>query len=93
MSMAKAVSVKLDDDDRARLAQLAEKKKRTPHYLMREAVLAFIAREEKRLAFAEEAETAWADYSETGLHVTLNDMEGWAKSAPSSALPKWRKSS
>lgn len=91
--MTKAVSVKLDDADRERLALLAEKKKRTPHYLMREAVLAFLDREEQRLSFIEEAEAAWADYKETGLHVTLDDMEAWAKSKSGMAVPAWRKSS
>ncbi len=88
--MAKAVSLKLEDEDRDRLAQLAAKTKRSPHYLMREAVLGFIDREEKRLAFVEEAEEAWTGYLETGQHLTLDDMEAWSK-RPSAALPKWRR--
>jgi predicted transcriptional regulator len=91
--MAKAVSVKLEDADRERLSQLAAKTRRTPHYLMREAVLSFLDREEKRIAFREEAEAAWADYKETGLHLTLDDMEAWSKASPAAPLRPWRKSS
>jgi predicted transcriptional regulator len=88
--MARAVSLKLEDSERERLRQLAEKKKRSPHYLMREAVLSYLDREEKEAAFLEEAESAWADYAETGRHLTLEDMESWARKKPGSALPKWR---
>lgn len=91
--MAKAVSLKLDDAERARLAELAAKTQRSPHYLMREAVLSFLDREEKRIAFREEAEAAWTDYKETGLHLTLDDMEVWSKTSPAAQLRPWRKSS
>lgn len=89
--MAKAVSLKLEDADRERLTQLAAKTRRTPHYLMREAVLSFLDREEKRIAFREEAEAAWTDYKETGFHLTLDDMESWAKAKSPAPLRQWRK--
>jgi predicted transcriptional regulator len=89
--MGKAVSLKLDDRERARLAALAEKKKRSAHFLMREAVVEFIEREENRLAFFEEAEEAWKDYKETGQYLTLDDMEKWAK-ASGRPMRSWRKS-
>ena len=91
--MSKAVAVKLDDDERARLAALAVTKKRTPHYLMREAIRAYLIREEERASFIKEAQDAWNDYQRTGKHVTLEDMEAWAERLefdPSEPLPKWR---
>lgn len=91
--MARAVSIKLEDAERLRLADLAARKKRTPHYLMREAVINFIDREEKRLSFIEEALEAWRDYEQTGRHLTLEDMEAWAEKLetnPAEPLPKWR---
>ena len=88
--MPKAVSVKLEDDDRERLASLAAAKRRTPHYLMREAITDYLAREEKLLAFHAEAEAAWTDYTETGLHLSLADMRVWSKK-PGAPLPPWRK--
>lgn len=91
--MARAVSVKLDDDDRARLAALAARKKRSPHYLMREAVRAYLLREEERASFIQEAQDAWNDYQRNGRHVTLEDLEAWAErleTNPSEPPPKWR---
>ena len=91
--LSKVVSVKLDEEERTRLAALAAKKKRSPHYLLREAIRAYLVREEERASFIQEAQDAWNDYQRTGRHVTLEDMEAWAQrleSNPSEPLPKWR---
>ena len=74
------VSLKLDDEERARLSALATARKRSSHYLMREAVREYLTREELRQAFADEAEKAWLDYEQTGLHVTHGEIDAWAKS-------------
>lgn len=42
------VSLKLDADLRDRLHRLAEARRRTPHWLMREAIAQFVQREEAR---------------------------------------------
>lgn len=42
----KTVGVRLDADMQSRLKALAEKRDRTPHYLMKEAVEEFVHREE-----------------------------------------------
>ena len=63
------VSLKLSDEERERLTTLATARKRSSHYLMREAVREYLTREELRQAFADEAEKAWLDYEQTGLHV------------------------
>src|SRR5947207_3653117 len=74
------VSLKLSDDERERLAALATSRKRSSHYLMREAVREYLTREEARQSFRDEAEEAWRDYKETGLHTTQAEMESWAAS-------------
>ena len=74
------VSVKLDAGDRARLGSLATARKRSSHYLMREAVREYLTREEARESFLQEAEQAWLHYKKTGLHVTQAEMETWAAS-------------
>lgn len=89
--MGKAVSIKLEDSERERLAVLAEAKQRSPHYLMREAIREYLGREEWRVDFLKEAEEAWRDYQETGLHLTLEDLEDWLKQPAGTALPQWRK--
>ncbi|MFO0994103.1 MAG: ribbon-helix-helix domain-containing protein [Hyphomicrobiales bacterium] len=65
----KAVSIKLDETDQARLASLAQARKRSSHFLMREAIAEYLEREEHRAAFIAEAETAWQHYHTTGEHV------------------------
>lgn len=73
------MTVKLDGGDRQRLQVLAATKKRTPHYLMREAIQAYIEKEEAEQHFIAAAENAWADYEKTGLHITLDEAKTWAK--------------
>jgi predicted transcriptional regulator len=74
-----ATSVKLDDQLKARIQQLARARDRTPHFLMREAIERFVDQEEARDSFAREAEDAWRDYQETGLHVTGDELFAWLR--------------
>ena len=71
------VTVKLDASDRDRIASLAAMKKRTPHYLMKEAILEYVQREEARQNFIKAAETSFEHYMETGLHITLDEFSAW----------------
>ena len=71
------ISVKLDPSDRDRIASLAAMKKRTPHYLMKEAILEYVQREEARQNFIEAANTSFDHYKETGLHITLDEFSAW----------------
>ncbi len=41
-------TIKLDSSERDRIASLASIMKRTPHYLMKEAILEYVKREEAR---------------------------------------------
>jgi len=71
------VAVKLDAEIHARLRKLAKAQKRTPHYLMREAIAQYVEREEEREAFRQEALTAWSAYQDTGRHVTAAEADDW----------------
>jgi predicted transcriptional regulator len=86
--------VKLGIDERSRLAALAETRKRSPHYLMREAVSEYLGREEARQSFREEASRAWRDYKETGLRATHDEVDAWIESLGGRKprrQPKWHK--
>ena len=72
------VTVKLDPSDRDRIVSLAAMKKRTPHYLMKEAILEYVQREESRQNFIKAAESSFEHYKETGLHITLDEFSTWA---------------
>lgn len=71
------VTVKLDPSDRDRIASLAILKKRTAHYLMKEAILEYVQREEARQNFIKAADTSFEHYKETGLHITLDEFSAW----------------
>jgi predicted transcriptional regulator len=86
----KAVSVKLSPEEHARIAAVAGKRDRSAHYVMREAVLDFLEREEQRIGLAEEAEASWRDYKESGEFISLDRAVAWAKSGATD-LPKWEK--
>ena len=84
------VTVKLDPSARDRLASLAAAKKRTPHYLMREAILEYIQREEARQNFIQAAEASYVHYKETGLHVNFDEFSTWVDDVqrdPSKPIP------
>ena len=75
--LAPTVSVKLDQSDRDRINLLASAKKRTAHYLMKEAIHEYIEREETRLNFIRAGEESAREFQATGLHITLDEFDSW----------------
>lgn len=75
--MATATSIKLDDALKGRIQNLAESRRRSSHWIMREAIAQYVEREEKREAFKQDAIRAWDAYQETGLHVTMEEADAW----------------
>ncbi|GMV68555.1 MAG: hypothetical protein AMXMBFR76_09940 [Pseudomonadota bacterium] len=75
--MATATSIKLDDELKGRVQHLAEARRRTSHWIMREAIAQYVEREEKREAFKQDALRAWEEYQRTGLHLTLEEADAW----------------
>lgn len=71
------VAIKIDEDTRARVKRLADARRRTPHWLMREAITQYVDREEKREAFRQDTLKAWEAYRSTGLHVTADEADAW----------------
>ncbi|MEM7768658.1 MAG: ribbon-helix-helix domain-containing protein [Pseudomonadota bacterium] len=72
------IGLRLDAETQARLKALGETRDRSPHYLMKEAIAAFLAREE-----AVEAEKAllrerWERFELTGETVSQDEMKAWA---------------
>ena len=75
--LARTVSVKLEDAMRERIRHLAEARDRSPHWVMRQAIEQYVEREEKLEAFRQDTLKAWAEYQETGLHVTGDEALAW----------------
>lgn len=87
---AGSVTIKLDGADRDRIASLAAARKRTPHYLMKEAILEYVRKEEARQRFIKAAEASFEHYKETGLHITLDEISAWAddvQNSPTAPVP------
>jgi predicted transcriptional regulator len=74
---AVSTSIKLDSETKDRVQRLAASRKRTAHWVMREAIEQYVAREETREAEHQDALKAWEDYKQTGLHLTLEEADKW----------------
>ena len=72
-----ATSIKLDDDLANRIRRLAELRRRSPHWIMLEAIRDYVAREEARENFRHEAQASWSAYQETGRHLTAEEVRAW----------------
>ncbi|MDD5334887.1 MAG: CopG family transcriptional regulator [Rhodoferax sp.] len=59
------------------IATLATAKKRTPHYLMKEAILEYVKKEEARQNFIAAAQASFEHYKQTGQHITLDEFNTW----------------
>jgi len=78
--MAKPTSLKLDDDLKERVEQLASVRRRSAHWVMREAIEQYVEREEKREALRQDTLRAWEEFRATGLHATAEEVERWLAS-------------
>ena len=72
-----ATSLKIDDTLKSRIHQLAGQRRRSPHWIMLEAIQQYVQREEARESFKQEALTSWAAYKETGQHLTGKEVRTW----------------
>ena len=64
--MASTTSLKLDDGLKERIQKLSESRKRTPHWLMKEAIERYVSYEEWRDQIWREANEAIEEYDRTG---------------------------
>jgi predicted transcriptional regulator len=72
-----ATSVKLDEDLKSKVQHLAALRNRSPHWIMCEAIRDYIEREEAKERFKEEALASWKSYTETGRHLTGQEVRDW----------------
>lgn len=74
---SQTTTVKLDPELRTRVQRLAQASRRSAHWVMREAIAQYVAREEQREQFRADAEAAWTEYQATGLHSTGEEVDAW----------------
>ena len=77
MAAHSTTSLKLDSAMKERVHWLASARRRSPHWIMREAVEQYVEREEKREQLRQDALARWAEYQTTGLHVTAKEADLW----------------
>jgi predicted transcriptional regulator len=77
MPKPSTTSVKLDINTKERVQRLAASRRRSPHWVMREAIEQYVEREEKREQFRQDALAAWVHYQTTGLHVSAEEADAW----------------
>jgi predicted transcriptional regulator len=77
MPTVSTTSLKLDPDLKQRVQQLASARRRSAHWVMREAVEQYVSREEMRERLRQDALAAWNHYQTTGLHATSEEAEAW----------------
>jgi len=75
--MSTSQGIKLDDETRARLKALAEKRDRSPHWIMLKAIENYLDREEKYEREKAEDLARWEDYLLTGYAVDGDKVESW----------------
>jgi predicted transcriptional regulator len=77
MPSTSTTSLKLDRKLKDRVQRLAAIHRRTPHWLMREAVEQYVGREEQRLQLRQDALASWNHFQTTGLHATDEEADAW----------------
>ena len=76
----KPMAIKLPQQDRDRLQKLGATKKRTAHWLAKEAITQFLDREEAAEQFKQETVARWDAYCQTGQSVPHEAVMQWLES-------------
>lgn len=72
-----ATSLKIDDMLKGRVQNLASQRRRSPHWIMLEAIQQYVEREEARENLKQEALASWAAFKEDGQHLTGEKVRAW----------------
>ena len=72
-------SIEIDDALKHRIENLARLRQASADWVVREAIAQYVEREEARQSFKQEAMESWADYQQTGLHLTGEEVSAWLK--------------
>jgi predicted transcriptional regulator len=75
--MIRSKAVKLDEATYNRLKALGEARKRSPHWLMKEAIQQFLDREEEAEHIRRDTLKRWERFEETGEALSHEVVEAW----------------
>jgi predicted transcriptional regulator len=88
--MATTQGIKLDDKTRDRLKELAEKRNRSPHWIMRTAIENYLDREEVYEREKSEDMARWERYLDTGIAIDHEKVEPWLKKLAQGKDAPWQ---
>lgn len=71
------LSIKLNIGIHERLKIIAKEKRRSVHWLMKEAVEKYLLEQEEEFALQKECEESYREYIETGLHLSEKEVLDW----------------
>ena len=84
-----ATGIKLDEHTRLRLKRLGEQRERSPHWLMRTAILEYLDREERYAQEKQEDTTIWESYQLTSEAVPDKGVTNWLCDTAQGKTAKW----
>lgn len=87
--MAVTQGIKLDEHTRLRLKQLGKQRERSPHWLMRRAILAYLDREERYEQEKREDRARWESHQLTGETVPHKTVAKWLRDTAKGKTAKW----
>jgi predicted transcriptional regulator len=79
-AQVKPMAIKLPQQERDRLQQLGVVKKRSAHWLAKEAITQFLDREEAAEQFKQESVVRWEGYCRSGKSVSHEEVMSWLES-------------
>ena len=74
-----SLSVSLDTALQEKVQQIVALQHSSFDSVVRQALYEYVEREEKKIAFQQEAMTAWQDFQQDGQHLTDEEVMAWLK--------------
>ena len=75
--MSTTLGIKLDDQTKQRLKNLAQKRDRSPHWLMKNAIEEYLKQAELYEAEKDEDQKRWDNYINTGISIDNATVNNW----------------
>lgn len=88
--MATTLGIKVDDNTRKRLNELANELDRTPHWILKTALREYIDREERRERERKEDLARWEHFALTGEAIDHAHASNWLERLASGERTPWR---
>ncbi len=87
----KPTTIKLEDSIKNRIKHIAEARNRAPHWIMHEAIVQYVNREEKKEELRKASILAWETFEATGAHISAKQADVWLENLENgieSEIPK-----